>query len=186
MEDERIVLLYLARDESAIRLTAEKYGARLRAISLAITADAQTAEECENDTYHQAWNSIPPHEPRSYLYAFLARIARHISIDRCRERASLKRGAHLVELSDELAQCLPAADDVERALEAKELGAAVSAFLRTVPREKRVMFVRRYFYLESISEIARRCGASESRVKSALYRMRGELRRYLKEEGYVL
>ena len=101
MEDDKIVQLYLNRDESAIQFSSEKYGSRLRTLSLGITSDLQTSEECENDTYLQAWNLIPPNEPRTFLYAFLARIARHISIDRCRERASLKRDGYIVELSEE-------------------------------------------------------------------------------------
>ena len=185
MEDERIVQLYLDRDESAIRQTAEKYGARLYALSLGITSDRQTAEECENDTYLEAWNRIPPNEPGSYLYAFLARIVRHVSIDRCRERASLKRDAVLVELSEEMAQCLPAAEDVESAVAEKELGEAIGRFLLTVPQEKRVIFVRRYFYLDPIGEIGRRCGVSESKVKSTLFRLRNALRAYLTKEGYT-
>ncbi len=91
MEDEAIVELYLHRDEAALRHTAEKYGSRLRSLSYGILNDPETAEECENDTYLSAWNSIPPHEPRSYFYAFLARITRNLSLSRCRERNRLKR-----------------------------------------------------------------------------------------------
>lgn len=186
MEDEKIVQLYLQQEEIAIRYTAEKYGARLRALSLGITADPQTAEECENDTYLRAWNSIPPHEPRSYLYPFLARITRHISLDRCRERASLKRDGAVTELTEELAQSIPAATDVDAAMNAEELGAAISRFLRTQAKEKRVIFVRRYFYLDSILEISRRCGISESKTKSVLFRMRSDLRTFLTKEGYTI
>ena len=89
MDDREIVKRYLARDESAIRETAGKYGARLRSLALGIVRDAQTAEECENDTYLEAWNSIPPHEPGGYLYPFLARITRHLSLNRCRDRDRL-------------------------------------------------------------------------------------------------
>lgn len=102
MEDSEIVQRYLDRDESAIEFSAEKYGTRLRALSFGITSDRQTSEECENDTYMQAWNRIPPNEPRTYFYAFLARIARHISIDRCREQECLKRYGYIVELSEEM------------------------------------------------------------------------------------
>ena len=185
MEDDRIVQLYWNRDENAIRFSAEKYGARLRALSLGITSDVQTAEECENDTYWQAWNLIPPNEPKTYLYAFLARITRHISVDRCRERASLKRDGYIVGLSEELETCLPASEDAESRLDAEELGKAISRYLRTVSQEKRVIFVRRYFYLDPIAEISRRCGFSESKVKSSLFRTRRDLREYLIKEGYT-
>lgn len=186
MEDDRIVQLYLDRDESAIQFSSDKYGSRLRALSLSITSDFQTAEECENDTYLQAWNRIPPNEPRTYLYAFLARITRHISIDRCREKSSLKRGAYLTELTEEMEMCLPSADDVEDTLAGKELAKAISSYLQTVSQEKRVIFVRRYFYLDSVAEISRRCAVSESKVKSSLFRTRNGLRSYLIREGYTL
>lgn len=186
MEDEMIVQLYLDRDESAIKQSSEKYGSRLRALSLGITSDIQTAEECENDTYLQAWNLIPPNEPRTYLYAFLARITRHISIDRCRERTNLKRNACIMELSEEMGMCITTSDDIESALVEEELGKAISMYLRTVSQEKRVIFVRRYFYLDSIAEISKRCAISESKVKSSLFRTRNDLRKYLIKEGYAL
>ena len=186
MEDEKIIRLYFLRDESALEYTADKYGARLRALSFGITSDEQTAEECENDTYLEAWNSIPPNEPKSYFYAFLARIARHISIDRCRKRKSLKRNAHIVQLSDELAACLPASDSVENEIDAKMLGEAISRYLLTLSDEKQVIFMRRYFYLDSIAEISSRLSMSESKVKTALFRIRSSLRDYLIKEGYVL
>lgn len=186
MDDEKIVQLFLNRDENAIKYSAEKYGNRLRALCCGITADMQTAEECENDTYLKAWNLIPPNEPQTYLYAFLARIARHISIDRCRERASLKRDAIITELNTEIEMCLPAADDIEAAVSERELAKAISSFLNTVSQEKRVIFVRRYFYLDSISEISKRFAVTESKVKSSLYRTRNELREYLIKEGYTL
>lgn len=105
LDDNRIVELYLLRDETAIKQTTEKYGSRLRSLACGIVNDQQTAEECENDTYMEAWNTIPPHEPRSYLYAFLARITRHISLNCCRDRNRLKRSAFICELSAELEQC---------------------------------------------------------------------------------
>ena len=186
MEYEKSVQLYLDRDESAVQFSAEKYGSRLRALSLGITSDFRTSEECENDTYLQAWNRIPPNEPRTFLYAFLARITRHISIDRCRERASLKRDGYIVELSEEMEMCLSSSDDVESRIAEEELGKAISRFLHMISREKRVIFVRRYFYLDSIAEISERCAITESKVKSSLFRTRNDLRKYLITEGYAL
>lgn len=186
MEDERIIELYLGRDGDAIRHTSEKYGARLHSLSFCITNDEQTAEECENDTYLEAWNSIPPNEPRNYFYAFLARITRHVSIDRCRERMSLKRGAHIVELTDELASCVPASDSIENSIDAKLLGEAIGRFLITLSDEKQVIFMRRYFYLDSISDISTRLSIGESKVKTTLFRVRSSLREYLTKEGYAL
>lgn len=186
MDDGAIVDLYLRRDESAIVRTAEKYGSRLRALAAGVTGDLQTAEECENDAYWEAWRSIPPHEPRDYLYAFLARIARHAALDRCREQARLKRAAHVIQLSAELEQCLPAPDDLGCRLDAIALGEAINGFLSTLSREKRAMFLRRYWYLDSISAIASRFGCSQGRVKTTLFRVRAKLRDYLKQEGYTL
>ena len=186
MEDDMIVQLYLDRDENAIRFSSEKYGSRLRALSLGITSDLQTAEECENDTYLQAWNLIPPNKPGTFLYAFLARITRHISIDRCRERGSLKRSGYIVELREEMELCFSASEDVESRINEEALGKAISNYLHTISQEKRVIFVRRYFYLDSIAEISKRCAITESKVKSSLFRTRNDLREYLMKEGYVL
>lgn len=186
MEDHKIVRLFLERDEAAIRFTSEKYGNRLRMLALGITSDMQTSEECENDTYLEAWNRIPPHEPKTYLFAFLARIIRHISIDRCRERTSLKRNGYVIELTQELEMCLPASDDVDSTMDAKMLGEAISRFLWTLSREKRVVFMRRYFYLNTVSEISTQLSIGDSKVKTMLFRIRNDLRDYLNKEGYTL
>ena len=97
MEDEAIVELYLARDESAISHTSEKYGSKLRSLAKRITEDDFMADECENDTYMKAWNSIPPHEPRTYLFAFLARITRHLALNLCEKNRTQKRSGTFVE-----------------------------------------------------------------------------------------
>jgi len=186
LEDERIVELYLLRDESAIEQTADKYGTRLRTLAQSITEDRQVAEECENDTYMQAWSSIPPHEPYTYLYAFLARITRHLSLNCCRNRQRLKRQAFMCELSREMEECLPAPDDAACRLERAELQAALNAFLGTLSKEKRNLFVRRYWYLDSVAAIAARFGITQSKVKTTLFRLREQLRRYLQKEGYEL
>ncbi len=186
LEDGQIVDLYLSRDETAIGRTSEKYGARLRALSLGITGDRMTAEECENDAYLEAWDRIPPKEPRDHFYPFLACIVRHLSIDRCREREALKRGGYLVELTDELEGILASPDDVEKEWDGKQLGEAISRYLASLPEEKRLIFVGRYFNLDSISAVAARLGITESKVKSVLFRVRKELKSYLAGEGYLL
>ncbi len=186
MDDEKIVALFWARDESAIHHVSEKYGRRLRALSYGIVKDVQTSEECENDTYVEAWNSIPPNEPKDYLYAFLARIIRHISLNCCRSRNSLRRRAHICTLSAELEQCIPVPDDCACRIDDMAFREAINGFLGTLSREKRDMFLRRYWYLDSIADIARRFGLSESKVKTTLFRCRNHLREYLEKEGYVL
>ena len=186
LDDNRIVNLYLLRDETAISQTAEKYGNRLRNVAYGIVEDLNTAEECENDTYMEAWNSIPPHEPRNYLFAFLARITRHIALDFCKERSRLKRNAFICELSAELEQCIPAPDDTERSIDAIMLCEAINTFLATLTDEKRNIFMRRYWYMDSIASISRNYGLTQSKVKSMLFRSRNQLREYLEKEGYDL
>ncbi len=185
MTDGEIVELYLARDEDALRHTAEKYGARLRALAYGILEDMPAAEECENDVYLAAWDSIPPHEPRDYLFAYLARIARHLALDRCRARAREKRSACLEELTGELTDCLPSPERAEERLEAGELAAAISTWLHTLPAEKRILFLRRYWYCDPVSALAGRMGWGESRVKTTLHRLRKRLREHLEKEGYL-
>ena len=186
MDDNRIVELFLMRDEKAIEETAQKYGKRLRSLSRGIVGDALTAEECENDTYLQAWDTIPPHEPRNYLYAFLARIIRHISIDRCRYRDRLRRSAYVQELSAELQCCVPGPEDVEKRMEAIALGQSISAFLRTQTAISCRVFLRRYWYWRSVRDLASDFGITESKVKMVLMRTRNDLRLYLEKEGIVL
>ena len=186
LDDNNIVDLYLRRDEAAIKHTSEKYGSRLRSLAYGIVNDRQTAEECENDTYVQAWNSIPPHEPKSYLYAFLARITRHISLNRCRERGRIKRSAFICELSAEMEQCIPAPDDVECRMDDMVFSEAINGFLAMLSEEKRNIFIRRYWYLDSVADISARFALSESKVKATLFRCRNQLREYLKKEGYTL
>lgn len=186
MDDNEIVALYLRRDEAAIGQTSEKYGSRLRTLSYGIVNDLPTAEECENDTYMEAWNSIPPHEPGGYLFAFLARITRHISLDYCRKRSRLKRDAVLCQLSAEMEQCIPAPDDVQCRMDGVALGEAINGFLGTLGEEQRNVFLRRYWYLDSIAAISKRFALSQSKVKTMLFRSRNRLRDYLMKEGYTL
>lgn len=186
LDDNIIVDLFLMRDRKALEQTSKKYGSRLRSISYRIVDDYQTAEECENDTYMEAWNTIPPHEPKNYLYAFLARITRHISLNCCRNRSRLKRSAFIVELSKEIEQCIPAPDDVECRIDDAELSDVINSFLGRLSEEKRNIFIRRYWYLDSVTDISKRFGLSESKIKTTLFRCRNELRRYLEEEGYAL
>lgn len=186
MDDNKIVELYLLRDENAVKETSEKFGTRLRALAYGIVNDRETAEECENDTYMEAWNTIPPNEPRSYLYAFLARITRHISLNCCRDRSRLKRSAFICELSAEMEECLPAPDDVQCRVDDMVMAEAINGFLDKLDEEKRNIFIRRYWYMESIDEISKRFALSQSKVKTTLFRCRGRLREHLNKEGYTI
>lgn len=184
MEDNDIVELYLMRDEAAIRETAEKYGSRLRALALRIVEDTETSRECENDTYMQVWSSVPPHEPRDYFYAFLARITRHISLNRCRNEKRLKRSAYICDLGAELEQCIPTPDNAACRIDDMLLSEILNDFLRSLDEEKRNIFIRRYWYLDSVADISKRFALSQSNVKTTLFRIRSKLRERLLKEGY--
>lgn len=186
LDDSKIVDLFWERDEFAIRYTSEKYGKRLRSLSHGIVRDLQTAEECENDTYVEAWTSMPPHSPKDYLYPFLARITRHISLNCCRYRSRLKRSTHICELSAEMEQCIPAPDDCECRMDEIALTDVINQFLASLSHEKRIIFLRRYWYLDSITDISKRFGCSESKIKTTLFRSRNQLRAFLEKEGYIL
>ena len=186
MEDNKIIELFLSRDESAIRETAAKYGTRLRQAAFAILADRGAAEECENDTYLQAWNRIPPDEPRGYLYEYLGRIIRHLAIDECRRAGAQKRRAVYCELTREMEECLPGPENAESRLEAQEIRRILSDFLAGRPAEQRAVFLRRYWYFDSIAEISRLFGIHEEKVKSILFRMRKALKKQLEKEGYTV
>ena len=186
MEDAAIVALYWARDEQALAETAAKFGAYCRKIADNILNSAHDAEECENDTYMEAWHTIPPHEPSDHFYAFLARITRHISLNRCRDRSRLKRSAFICELSAEMEQCIPAPDDSSCRMDDLALRTAINDFLGKLDEEKRNIFVRRYWFLDSVADIAKRYGISESKVKTTLFRCRNRLREHLNKEGYTV
>lgn len=186
MDDDRIVDLYLARDEEAIRETSQKYGARLRGIAHRILNDRESAEECENDAYRETWDLIPPHEPRGYLFAFVGRIVRHIALNECKRNKRQKRYAVYCELTEEMQECIPAAGSVETEIETHELGRLIDAYLKTCPEDRQRIFVRRYWYFDPISEIADTYGFSQSKVKTMLFRMRADLKTYLEKGGYTL
>ena len=184
MDDGRIVDLFLARDESALALAAERYGARLLALARNILGNEGEAEECLNDAWLEVWKRIPPHEPRDYLFPFLAKIVRAKALNRVKAMSAGKRSAELVALTNELAGLLRSDEDVEAAVEARDLSEAVSRWLRSVSEEKRRVFVRRYWFAESLGQIAARYGMSEPKLKSLLWRARRELANHLKKEGY--
>lgn len=186
MEDSTIVDLYLHRNEQAITETKRKYGSRLHRLSASIVGNDEDAEECENDTYLTTWNLIPPHEPADYLFSFLAKITRNLSINCCTKKKAKKRQAVLVELTTEMEQCIPAPSNSPCSMTDSEFGTIVSSFLRTQKKETRHVFLRRYWFGDSISEIATKFSLSESKVKSMLFRTRNKLRLYFIKEGYEL
>ena len=185
MDDALIVELYWQRDEQAIEQTAKKYAERLRRIAGNILQDPETVKECENDTYLAAWNSIPPHRPDQYFFTYLAKIMRNRALDRYAEQTAQKRDGKLVELTAEMEQCFPSKENVEQALQQKELAGAISAFLRRQTKVRRDLFLRRYWYMDSVTQIAQQYRFSQSNVKSLLMRVRKDLKKYLEKEGYL-
>ena len=184
MEDIQIVTLYFERDESAISESDLKYGKILRSLSFSYLSSREDAEECVNDTYLDAWNTIPPQRP-VYLGAYLSKITRRISIDRFRHDHSAKRGG-MKNLTEELTECIPdGAPSPSQELENRQIGLVINAFLADLPTEKRVMFVQRYFYAKSVSDIAETLKLSQSNVKVTLHRLREGLRRELEQEGLL-
>ncbi len=185
MDDDKIVALYHQRDEAAIAQTQDKYGTRLHRLSMNLVHHTQDAEECVNDTYLAAWNSMPPHKPQK-LFAFLAKITRNLSLHRLDYRNADKRTAVIIELSDELLQCIAHPSDGMGEFAEGEVAALISAFLRTADETAQALFVRRYWYGDSIRALAQEYGLSESNVKSNLFRTRNKLRDYLQKEGVTL
>ena len=186
MKDSQIVELYWNRDERAIRETSTRYGRYCYAIADNILHDPEDAEECVNDTWYRTWESIPPQKPNC-LRAFLAKITRHLALDRYRLGMAQKRGGGEVALAlDELAECVPAKGSPEDSLLAGELEALINRFLASLPERERSVFLRRYFYVEPLKDIAGRYGLSLSNAKAILSRTRRKLRAFLKQEGYGL
>lgn len=184
MEDSRILELFNARDESAIEEAAHRHGGLCRALALRVLGDVRDAEECVSDALLAAWDSIPPARPEK-LAAYLAKLTRNLALKRRRDQSRLKRGGAQYDLAyEELDASLPGRDNVEETLERCDLHTAIVAFLRTLSRTERRLFLCRYWYFDSIAELSRSLGFSESKVKSMLARSRGKLRRYLEKEGY--
>nr|WP_325303004.1 RNA polymerase sigma factor [uncultured Dysosmobacter sp.] len=186
MEDSQIIELYWARDQRAIDETQGKYGAFLHQLAWNILRSHGDAEECVNDTYLRTWNAIPPARPTVFR-AWLGRIARNLSLDRWKQASAQKRGGDSLEiLLGELDACVPTPHGTEAVLEDLEIAGLISAFLRQLPRESRVIFLGRYWYGRTVAEIARGLGCGEGKVKSSLFRTRNALRAYLEREEVCL
>ena len=185
MDDELIVQLYWDRSENAISETDRKYGAYCISIAYGILQSKEDAEESVNDTYMDAWNSMPPHRP-SILATFLGKITRRISIDRWRNLNRVKRGGGEVTLAlEELEDCVADNQTVEKAYERKQLALVFNRFMESLSETERRVFLCRYWYLDSISAIANYYGFSESKVTSMLHRTRKKLRAVLEKEGLI-
>ena len=181
MEDAKIINLFFARSEDAIAETDAAYGRKLHVLSNKILNNREDAEESVSDTYMKAWEIIPPQRPK-FFYAFLASICRHLSFHKVDWRLAAKRNAEIVSLTQEMEMCIPDPAQ-DRILEGKELGRVMNGFLESLPKDTRLIFLRRYWHVDTIAEIAARYGMTESKVKSQLSRTRAKLRIYLEKEG---
>ena len=185
MEDREIVELFWRRDEEAVVESRRKYGGLCFSVALGVLGSPEDAEEAASDALLGAWNSIPPQKPE-YLDAYLAKLSRRAAIDLLRKERALKRWSGEAALAlEELQDVVSGASGAEEKLEASELAGLIARFLRTRPETVRKIFLRRYWYVESVSEIAGAFGWSESKVKSLLFRTRKSLRSYLEKEGYL-
>lgn len=184
MDDNQIISLFFQRDEDAIKVVDEKYGSKLNALAANILQSREDGLECVNDTYMKAWNSIPPARPE-YLFAFLAATARNIAIDLIRKNNAGKRQGKVTELTKELEECI-GDGGLQSNLDKEDIGALLSDFLEFIDENKRIIFLRRYWYSDSIKDISKRMQMSESAIKVTLHRTRKELRKYLESEGLYL
>ncbi len=184
MEDALIIELYWQRNEDAIKETDNKYGAYCFSVANNVLRDKGEAEECVNDTYLRAWNAMPPKRP-SLLRAFLAKITRRLAFNRYDANAAKKRGGgETAAVLEELAECIASETDVESEYMAKELGECVRNFVNTLPERDGNVFVRRYFFVDTVGEIAKRYGLKENNVAVILSRTRAKLKKTLEREGY--
>ena len=183
LEDSLIIGLFLERKEQALEELDSKYGHAVKKTASNILSNRQDVEECVNDTYLGCWNSIPPQNP-SPLVSYVCRIARNLAVNRYHANRAEKRNGHYDLILDELEESIPSHMDVESEAEAKELTAAINQFLASLSREDRCLFVRRYFYADTVTELAAQTGNSANRVSVRLFRLRNKLKKALAKEGY--
>ena len=181
MEDAKIIELFFQRNEQAVKETDTAYGRKLYVLSNNILNNREDAQECVSDTYMETWKSIPPKRPK-YFYAFLASICRNMSFNRLDWRLAAKRNAEVVALTQEMEACIP--DSRQNGeMDRRELRRVLESFLDSLTKENRLIFLRRYLYVDTVAEIAARYGISENKVKTQLHRTRAKLRTYLAKEG---
>lgn len=184
MDDAQIIEIFFRRDPAAIDAVQQRYGKRCLAAACHILPDSRDAEECVSDVWLRLWNAIPPERTRS-LAAYIATVTRRVALDKCDYNKAAQRRSDLTLAFDELEGCLSGPDEAQAAVERQDFGRVLNDFLRTLTRQSRTFFVRRYWYGESIREIAESCGAGEERIKSSLFRTRQRLRKTLEKEGML-
>lgn len=186
MEDKEIVSLYFERNDKAITETSLKYKSYCMTVAVNILENSQDAEECVNDAFHKVWNSIPPAAPEN-LRAYIGKIVRNLSFDLFRKKTSEKRGkGETVIVLDELSEIVSGKNTPESEIDGKELSKEINCYLKSISKEKRGVFVMRYWYSMSVSDIAKKTGKSETNISVILNRLRTSLKTYLDERGYAL
>lgn len=185
MDDAKIVELYWARSDAALTETAKKFGPYCHTIAYNVLENVEDSEECVNDTYMRAWNSMPDKRPAA-LAPYLGRITRNLALNRIIEKNTLKRGGGEAALAlDELDECTASSYSIEREVEAREIAAAMNRFLSKLPETERALFVSRYWFMAPVRELAEKFGFSESKTVSMLRRTRLKLGKFLTGEGLV-
>lgn len=182
MDDNRIIELYWERKEEAIKETSLKYGGLCTHIAKNILASYEDSEECVNDTYFAVWNAIPNERPNRFS-AFISRIARNLALKKYEYVSAAKRNPAAVFSLEELGDCVSGTDSVESEVESRRIESLIDQFLWQQREEKRNVFIRRYWYFDSIESICESTGFTPGKVKSMLYEMRQKLRTYLESEG---
>ena len=184
LEDSQIISLFFERSEQAIAELERKYGAAVKKTAASILNNRQDVEECVNDTDWGVWNTVPPQNPNP-LISYVCRIARNLATMKFHSNTAKKRSRQYDLALDELEECIPSTANVETDYEAKEISAAISRFLDTLCYEDRFCFIRRYWYADSVSDIAAQVRGDAHRISVRLFRTREKLKRYLKEEGLL-
>ena len=185
MTDREIIDLFFERSEQAIAALSERYGRLLTHTALSILRNEQDAEECVSDGYLTVWNTVPPKRP-SPLAGYALRIVRNLSLSRLRKRSARKRDSAYDLALDELSELLPGGQSAEDAMDARELGRCIDRFLDTLPKEDRILFLRRYWFGESVRNLAASACRSENQISVRLFRIRGKLKQYLEKEGIAV
>ena len=184
LEDSKIINLFFERSEQAIEELDHKYGTAVRKTAAKILNDRLDVEECVNDTYLRVWDSIPPHAPNP-LAAYVCRIARNLAVNRYHANNAEKRSGNYDLVLDEMQECIPSGVNIETDFEAKELSTAINRFISTLNQEDRFLFVRRYWYADSVTELAAMTNGSANRISVRLFRLRVKLRITLMKEGFL-
>ncbi|MCL2082126.1 MAG: sigma-70 family RNA polymerase sigma factor [Oscillospiraceae bacterium] len=186
MTDEEIIDLFWSRNQTAITQTARQYGNYCYAIANGILNNREDSEECLNDTWHRAWEAIPPQRPNK-LSLFLGKITRHLAFDKYKmNRAKKRGGSEFTLVLNELDECIPSPNTVEQTIEAEELELTINQFLHSLPERKCSIFLLRYWHNKPLSEIASRFGMKENNVKASLFRTRQKLKAHLEKEDVTL